>query len=43
VFYLRYSLYRQYFPHLALAMARRSLGLPGESDASNRIAVQAGF
>jgi squalene-hopene/tetraprenyl-beta-curcumene cyclase len=34
VFYLRYSLYRQYFPHLALAHARRSLGLSGETDTS---------
>ena len=42
VFYLRYSLYRQYFPHLALAMARRSLGLPGDNDTPNWLAPQAG-
>ena len=36
VFYLRYSLYRQYFPHLALAQARRSLGLSMETDATGR-------
>jgi squalene-hopene/tetraprenyl-beta-curcumene cyclase len=29
VFYLRYSLYRQYFPHLALALARKALGIAG--------------
>jgi len=39
VFYLRYSLYRQYFPHLALAHARRSLGLSGETDTSGWLAV----
>jgi squalene-hopene/tetraprenyl-beta-curcumene cyclase len=32
VFYLRYSMYRQYFPHLALAHARRALGLSGGTD-----------
>jgi squalene-hopene/tetraprenyl-beta-curcumene cyclase len=26
VFYMRYTLYRQYFPHLALALVRRALG-----------------
>ena len=35
VFYLRYTLYRQYFPHLALALARRTLGLTAEADASH--------
>ena len=34
VFYLRYTLYRQYFPHLALALARRTLGLTGEGETS---------
>jgi hypothetical protein len=32
---LRYTLYRQYFPHLALALARRTLGVSGEADASS--------
>jgi squalene-hopene/tetraprenyl-beta-curcumene cyclase len=32
VFYLRYALYRQYFPHLALALARRTFGLTGETE-----------
>jgi squalene-hopene/tetraprenyl-beta-curcumene cyclase len=35
VFYLRYTLYRQYFPHLALALARRTLGPAGEPDSSS--------
>ena len=42
VFYLRYTMYRQYFPHLALSMARRSLGLIGESEASNALATATG-
>lgn len=42
VFYLRYSLYRQYFPHLALAMARRSLGLHAESETPLGIGATAG-
>jgi squalene-hopene/tetraprenyl-beta-curcumene cyclase len=41
VFYLRYGMYRQYFPHLALAHARRALGLHVESDAANALATTA--
>ena len=37
VFYLRYSLYRQYFPHIALAQARRALGFPGDTEAAAKI------
>jgi squalene-hopene/tetraprenyl-beta-curcumene cyclase len=37
VFYLRYGMYRQYFPHLALAHARRALGLSGETDTAGRL------
>jgi squalene-hopene/tetraprenyl-beta-curcumene cyclase len=36
VFYLQYSLYRQYFPHIALATARRALGLPVEPSTLER-------
>ncbi|MGD0580622.1 MAG: squalene--hopene cyclase [Bryobacteraceae bacterium] len=39
VFYLRYTLYRQYFPHLALALARRTLGLTGETEPSSWLAA----
>jgi hypothetical protein len=30
-------MYRQYFPHLALAHARRALGLSGETDTAGRL------
>ncbi len=42
VFYLRYTMYRQYFPHLALSMARRSLGLIGESETATGMAASVG-
>lgn len=33
VFYLRYTMYRQYFPHLALSLARKALGHGGPAEA----------
>ncbi len=42
VFYLRYTMYRQYFPHLALSMARRSLGLHADSETAAGIAASVG-
>jgi squalene-hopene/tetraprenyl-beta-curcumene cyclase len=41
VFYLRYTLYRQYFPHLALAQARRLLGFHAENEASTALPTPA--
>lgn len=34
VFYMRYTLYRQYFPHLALSLARKALGYGGPAESA---------
>jgi squalene-hopene/tetraprenyl-beta-curcumene cyclase len=39
VFYLRYTMYRQYFPHLAIALARQALGLTGPGEARGSLAA----